>query len=175
MVVRKATGMVFTNWAGWPIERGERDKRSWEQDAERSDALDGVRRQLLRARPDLGLYRAQLSEIRSRAVLGRRILFRRRGSRAGDVARVFPGYAAAAVRRRHRDGFRRLPCDAWHQPVLRSADVLARQRADHRPERRRDAVLHLCLSEHGDADRGLFGGPDTAFRAVLAAPAVLGP
>src|ERR1700761_5314509 len=28
MVIRKTTGMVFTNWAGWPIERGERDARS---------------------------------------------------------------------------------------------------------------------------------------------------
>jgi diguanylate cyclase (GGDEF)-like protein len=31
MVVRKTTGMVFTNWAGWPIERGERDDALWEQ------------------------------------------------------------------------------------------------------------------------------------------------
>ena len=27
-MVRKTTGMVFTNWAGWPIERGERETRS---------------------------------------------------------------------------------------------------------------------------------------------------
>src|SRR6185437_14342457 len=26
--VRKTTGMVFANWAGWPIERGEREARS---------------------------------------------------------------------------------------------------------------------------------------------------
>src|SRR5260370_34588819 len=40
-------------------------------DAERSDAVDGVRRQLSRARPDLGLCRAQLPQTGGRTVLDR--------------------------------------------------------------------------------------------------------
>ena len=54
--------------------------------AERSDAVDGVRHQFSRAGPDLGLCHAQLSQIRGRAVLDRLGACggRRRG--AGDAA-----------------------------------------------------------------------------------------
>ena len=58
---------------GWAVrQRGRRGRAHPAfMDAERSDAVDGVRHQFSRARPDLGLCRAQLPQAGSRPLLDR--------------------------------------------------------------------------------------------------------
>ena len=123
--------------------RGDGTCASRVRDAERSDALDGVRHQFSRAGPDLGLRHAQLSVVRSRAVLDRF------GVRCGgwccarDAARGFPGFAGAAAVCRHRIDPGDLPgCDG-HPQVLQSAGFVARHLADHRAWRGRPVRLHV--------------------------------
>ena len=112
--------------------RGDGTCASRVRDAERSDALDGVRHQFSRAGPDLGLRHAQLSVVRSRAVLDR--LGVRRGGWCGarDAARGVPGFAGAAAVCRHRADPGDLPGRDGHPEILRPAGVVARHRADHR-------------------------------------------
>ena len=54
------------------------------------------------------------------------------GGAAVAMLRFVRGFAGAAVGRRHRADFRRLPCRDGHQAVLRPAGLVARHRADHR-------------------------------------------
>ena len=83
-------------------------------DAERSDAVDGVRHQFSRARPDLGLRGAQLSGVRAGAVLDRLVVRGGGGRRGGDAPRRDDGLAAAADRWRHRADPRDLARDDGH-------------------------------------------------------------
>src|SRR5206468_9232865 len=115
--------------ASWEKARGESLERSLDnrgdgtcasrvRDAERSDALDGVRHQFSRAGPDLGLRHAQLSVVRSRAVLDRFGI--RCGGRRGarDAARGFPGFAGTSAVWRHRIDPGDLPGRDGHPQVL---------------------------------------------------------
>src|ERR1700736_4581656 len=151
------------SWAGCTTTGEAGPCAFWLRNAERPDAVDGVRRQFSRARPGLGLCRAQLSEIRGGSVLDRFGIYGgcRRG--AGDAAHV-RGFAAAAVGRRHHPDIRRLPCRDGGQAVLRPAGLLARHRADIGTKLRRTDVLPRRLRQHGDADTDLFAGPVSAVR-----------
>ena len=103
----KTTRIVVGEARGGSLERsldnrGDGSCASRVRNAERSDALDGVRHQFSRAGPDLGLRHALLSVVRGRAVLDRFGI--RCGGRCGDgdAARGFPGFAGAAAVWRHR-------------------------------------------------------------------------
>src|SRR4051812_41086434 len=150
-LVRKTTGIVAGERPGaqasgavWTTGETERCT-SWVLDAERSDALDGVRRQLSRAGPDLGLRDAQLSGVRARAVLDR-LRFRRLGGRFDrDVAGRVDGLDAAAAVGRRRADIGDLPRRDGHPPILSPAAELAVHLAGDRARLRRPFVLYFRL------------------------------
>ncbi len=156
---------------GCSITGGAGRRASWACDVERSDAVDGVRHQFSRARPDLGLRHPQLSRFRGRTVLGRLGVRRSRRCGGGDAALRF-GFVAAAAGRRHRADFRRLPCRDGHQAVLWPAGIVAHVRCDRRIELCRHRVLHFRSRQPVDADPGLFAGPVGAAGADAEAAAV---